>query len=108
PDVALLGLLAPDRGDGITTDGGSGRHGASHPHHGEQGRVRADGSLAIWPAIVRDGAAVSRARLGRGPFPQTLRAAAGLPCRYRLFRTPGLALPWPGPTAGVRGLIRPL
>src|SRR5256712_13896188 len=74
PGPAVLGLLESDRGDGVAPAGENGRHGAYHPHPGEQGRVRADRRVPVRRAIVPDGAPVSAARLGRGPLPPAPRA----------------------------------
>ncbi len=58
--------------------------------------------LPVWSAIVRDGAPVSGARLGRGPLLQTVRADVGLPGRHGLLCPAGLALPGPRLAPGVR------
>src|SRR5438309_11120967 len=73
PDVAFLGVLEPDWGDGVAPDRENGRDGAYPPHHGQQGRVGADSGVPLWLAIILNGAPVSGARLGRGPLSQTVR-----------------------------------
>src|SRR5207248_3687721 len=63
-------------------------------------RSRADGGVAVWFAIVLNGAPVSGPRLGRGPLPQTARAHVGFPRRHRLVRAAGLALARQGRAPG--------